>query len=543
MKPVIYQIFTRLYGADAAAPIEWGSRLCNGCGTFADIDTEALERMRQMGISHVWYTGVIRHACCTHYDDVPDSSAVVVKGRAGSPYAITDYYDVDPDLATNPAERMEEFHDLVRRTHEAGLKVITDFVPNHVARQYNSTHLPEGVRNLGEDDNKAHAFNPQNNFYYIPNEPLRWNSFEEWPAKATGNDVFSACPGQNDWYETVKLNYGVDYAGGGACHFDPIPDTWHKMLDIMLFWASKGIDGLRCDMAEMVPVEFWHWAIARVKEQYPGIIFIAEVYNPSQYRSYIQHGGFDYLYDKVGLYDTLRDVMCGRRWASEITHAWQAVDDIREHMLSFLENHDEQRIASPQFAGSALPGRPGMIVAACLGTAPTMIYCGQELGEQATDAEGFSGLDGRTTIFDYWTVQSLRRMRHAESTKEEKNMQDFYSRLLNIVSKERVMQEGALFDLTYANPPSDKYDPEHVFSFMRYTDKEVAIVTANFSDKARTINLIIPQHAFGVIGMREKNATAVELLSGKPRRAQISPNITVRIPLEAYGGSIIRFRI
>lgn len=75
-------------------------------------------------------------------------------------------------------------------------------------------------------------------------------AYKEYPAKATGNNRFDAYPNINDWYETVKLNYGIDYQNGNTPHFNPIPDTWTKMLDILLFWAGKNIDGFRCDMAE-----------------------------------------------------------------------------------------------------------------------------------------------------------------------------------------------------------------------------------------------------------------------------------------------------
>ncbi len=320
-KIIIYQVFTRLFGNAKVPAKQNGSITENGCGKMADFTTKALNEIKKLGATHIWYTGVIEHATQTNYGRFnirPDHPAIV-KGKAGSPYAIRDYYNVDPDLANSVPDRMKEFSNLVKRTHKAGLKMIIDFVPNHVARQYHSESKPEGVADLGENDNTEMAFSPSNNFYYIPQTQLEGafdlqqgasEPYREYPAKATGNNRFDAWPNVCDWYETVKLNYGVDYCNGGSCHFNPIPDTWIKMRDILLFWASKEIDGFRCDMAEMVPVEFWEWAIPQVKAQYHGILFIAEVYNPNQYYNYLNRGQFDYLYDKVGLYDTFRAITC-----------------------------------------------------------------------------------------------------------------------------------------------------------------------------------------------------------------------------------------
>ena len=463
-KMVIYQVFTRLFGSNAKKCVNNGLKTDNGCGKMADFTATALESIKNLGATHIWYTGVIEHATKTDYTKygIAKDHPAVVKGNAGSPYAIKDYYDIDPDLATKVPERMKEFENLVKRTQKAGLKMIIDFVPNHVARQYHSDAKPEGVIDLGETDNQDWAFSTQNNFYYIPNEKFSPNfslndeemgEYVEMPAKATGNDCFSQWAGQNDWYETVKLNYGIDYQGNGQLAYDPnTPNTWLKMRDILLFWAGKGIDGFRCDMAEMVPCAFWGWAIPQVKEQYPDIIFIAEVYNPNEYRNYIYNGHFEYLYDKVGLYDTLRHVMGGGS-ATSITGAWKNVDDINDHMLNFLENHDEQRIASQFFAGNAEKGKPALLVSALMRSNPMMIYFGQELGEKGMDEEGFSGKDGRTTIFDYWTVDLIRRWRNggkfdgALLSKEEKDLQSYYTKVLNICNKEKAISEGSFFDI------------------------------------------------------------------------------------------------
>ena len=376
-KIVIYQIFTRLFGNEEVRNEYNGTIEQNGCGKMDAITNQALHDIKKLGATHVWYTGVIAHASQTDYSayGMPANHPSVVKGKAGSPYAIRDYYDIDPDLAVDVEKRMEEFEKLVKRTHDNGLKVIIDFVPNHVARQYHSIAKPLGVHDLGADDDNTKAFSPDNNFYYVPgtqlggevdlNDPVR-GMYIEKPAKATGNNRFDAWPNKNDWYETVKLNYGVDYMNYTGNHFDPVPDTWKKMRDILLFWSSKGIDGFRCDMAEMVPCEFWGWVIPQIKQKHAKLTFIAEVYNPNEYRNYIHNGHFDYLYDKVGLYDTLRALTCGYASATAITGCWQSVNDIQSHMLNFLENHDEQRIASEFFAGDARKALPALIVSACM---------------------------------------------------------------------------------------------------------------------------------------------------------------------------------
>ena len=546
-KIIVYQIFTRLYGNRNISRKENGSIEENGCGKLNDMTPTVLKKIRNMGVSHVWYTGVIRHATQTDYSDhgIPVNHPAVVKGKAGSPYAITDYYDIDPDLATDVDLRMLEFEQLVERTHQAGMKVIIDFVPNHVARQYHSICKPEGVRDLGEDDNPQHGFDPQNNFYYCPGQSFSpyfdlyhgaEQPYHEEPAKATGNDCFHHAPGVNDWYETVKLNYGVDYYAGRIGHFQPIPDTWDKMTDILLFWAGKGIDGFRCDMAEMVPTAFWHWSIDKVKYRYPEMIFVGEVYDPSQYRSYLG-AGFDYLYDKVGMYDTLRGVMGGGLSTQAITSAWQQTDDIRDHMLYFLENHDEQRIASDFFAGDARKGGPALVVSALLQQNPLMVYAGQEYGERGMDQEGFSGRDGRTTIFDYWSIDTLVRAAQRKLTTEEKVLKAQYDKVLNIARSEKSIVEGASFDLMYVN---GQYQRQ--YAFLRKADSEVLLVVVNFDDLPVVMDVMIPAHAFDFLNIKEKKVVAMDLLTGERIRLQLQRDMPVAVSLKPLGAVVMKFK-
>ena len=454
---------------------------------------------------------------------------------------------------------MKEFENLVMRTHKADLKMIIDFVPNHVARQYHSDVKPEGVRDLGEDDDTTEAFNPDNNFYYMPGTAFSPNfslhddemgDYVENPAKVTGNDCFTPWVGQNDWYETVKLNYGVDYQGTRQLMFCPsTPNTWIKMRDILLFWAGKGIDGFRCDMAEMVPCDFWGWVIPQVKSKYPDIIFIAEVYNPHKYRNFIYRGHFDYLYDKVGLYDTIRSVVGGNS-ATNITGAWQSVDDIQEHMLNFLENHDEQRIASKFFAGNPDKGKPALLVSAMMNTNPMMIYFGQELGEQGMYSEGFSGQDGRTTIFDYWTIDLIRRWRNNNKfdgtllSKDEKDLQKYYTKVLNICNTEKAIREGLFFDIMYVNR-NEGMNEHRQFAFLRKKDKELILVVANFDDAPARIWIKIPTHAFDcmAIPVTEKERDCKDLLTGKKEKKALIPDGTIYVEVPAQDGKVLKFKL
>ena len=549
---IVYQVFTRLFSNRNTARIENGSLTENGCGKMNDFTPTVLKNIRAMGVSHIWFTGVIRHATQTDYSayGIPTQHPEVVKGRAGSPYAITDYYDIDPDLAEDVPNRMKEFEALVERVHQAGMKVIIDFVPNHVAREYKSICKPEGVKDLGEEDDTSMHFSTKNNFYYCWGQSLDLSSishstlhtphstYTELPARATGNDQFSNQPSANDWYETVKLNYGIDYcdAGGRSEHFSPIPNTWGKMTDILLFWAGKGIDGFRCDMAEMVPAAFWTWATDKVKYQYPEMLFIGEVYDPNQYRTYIG-AGFDYLYDKVGMYDCIRDVICGKRSTTDITSQWQATDDIRDHMLYFLENHDEQRIASDFFAGKAEKGIPGLIVSVLLQQNPFMLYAGQEYGERGMDEEGFSGKDGRTTIFDYWCVDTLTRAEQRKLTKEEKVLKAMYDKVLNIARSEKSVAEGASFDLMYVN---QQYQRQ--YAFLRKSDTEVLLVVANFEEQSADMDVMIPAHAFDYLQIKEKNTIATDLLSGKKKRIVLRRDETVSMQLPPLGAVVLKFK-
>ena len=550
-KITIYQVLPRLFGNRNRILKEFGTITENGCGKFNYFDESILKRINNMGFTHIWFTGVIRHATQTDYSSfgIPTQHPEIVKGMAGSPYAITDYYDVDPDLAQDVDQRMTEWEHLIERTHHVGMSVIMDFVPNHVAREYKSICRPVGVHDLGEDDNVNMKFSANNNFYYCGDaldlsEISADSTYVENPAKATGNDKFTSKPYVNDWYETIKLNYGIDYcdANGRSKHFNPVPNTWVKMTDILLFWASKGIDGFRCDMAEMVPPAFWNYAINIVKKKYPKIIFIGEVYDTNLYRTYIANG-FDYLYDKVGMYDCLKSIVRDERPASALTYEWQYTDDIHNHMLYFLENHDEQRIASDYYAGDGYKAVPAAIVSILMRKNPFMLYSGQEFGEKGMDKEGFSGIDGRTSIFDYWAPDTLSRG-YADRrlmTAEEKQLAITYRHLLKIANNEDAVREGDFFDLMYVNPNRPTFNTRREFAFLRSKDDTVILIVANFSSQELLTDVVIPSHAFDFCKMRESKYMLNDLLSGESIVSEFKRDGVISIKVPAYGGRVYKF--
>ena len=528
-KTIIYQLLPRLFGNVNEHRVFNGSVEENGCGKFNDINQAALQAIKELGCTHVWYTGVLEHASATAYQQasIAASNANIVKGKAGSPYAIRDYYDVCPDLAVDVTQRMAEFEALVQRTHKSGLKCLIDFVPNHVARDYASDASPSGVSDFGQNDDRSIPFSAQNNFYYLPGQDFVSPvvgvdvPYVESPARVSGNDAFTATPTITDWYETVKLNYGVDYQNGGS-FFDPIPDTWFKMKAVLLYWASKGVDGFRVDMAEMVPVAFWRWVIAGVKQQHPALVFVAETYDLSQYRAYID-AGFDWLYDKEGFYNCLRSVMQGQRWASDLCSVWQMNGDIQDRLLLFLENHDEQRLASSFFMGDGALATPGVLVSALFNSrSALMLYFGQEVGEPGMDAEGFSGQDGRTTIFDYWGIERWQqfvnhhRYNGALLPEKGRHLLDWYRLLMKVIREYPALQAGNFYDLTWYQNRQDEYNHATVYSFLRYDETDRFLVVANFGGHNEVIRLRMPADVLAAMGLKTTGELAgSDLFTGK----------------------------
>ena len=541
----------RLWGNDITRPKKNGNLSTNGCGRFSDIDDDTLEYLAWLGCSHVWYTGVIRHSTQESTDGCIPSHPQFVKGRAGSPYAICDYYDVNPYLADNTKDRINEFKSLIKRSHDHGLKVIIDFVPNHVSRDYGMAAPTPGHPVLGREDDCNIHWRKENDFFYYPCESLTLPTpvpegmapFMEYPAKATGNNCYSPKPGINDWFETVKLNYCDEHTG-----------TWDKMLDIVSYWASMGVDGFRCDMVELVPPAFMQWLILNIKKKYPNVIFIAEVYSKDLYRNYVHEVGFDYLYDKSGLYDTLRAVVEKNvhdngtpveLWqsATGITRCWQSLGDLQPHMLNFLENHDEQRFGSDFFGNDGANTFAPLYTSLFMNTAPFMVYFGEEVGERGMEEEGYSGRDGRTTIFDWWSVGSVRRLRKliasgnyrsAKSVsalvksglrKEEAEVFLKFAEAVRLASSDAAIGQGTTYDLCWCNMGSEGFDVNRHYVFLRDHEDHTLLIASNFSDKVACMKIVIPDHAFEWMGI----PVTPELYLGKA--------IEVNVP--AMGGTVI----
>ncbi|RMA78793.1 alpha-amylase family protein [Umboniibacter marinipuniceus] len=582
-KVVVYQVFTRLFGNTETANVPWGTIEQNGVGKFSDFTPEALEGIRELGTTHIWYTGVPHHAVIRDYRDIGVSldDPDVVKGRAGSPYAVKDYYNVNPDLADDPSRRLEEFDALISRTHDAGMKVVIDIVPNHVARRYESISAPEGIEGFGVNDDTSVVYARDNNFYYILDEafivpdaingeqpldgeahPLADGFFSETPAKWTGNGSRLAQPHANDWYETVKINYGVRPDGSydfpslpseltGANYREhlafweqvDVPDSWLKFRDITQYWLARGVDGFRYDMAEMVPVEFWSYLNSHIKATNQDAFLLAEVYNPAQYRSYLQLGLMDTLYDKVGFYDTLKPLMQGQGSVSELFAIHEAVADISPSMLHFLENHDEQRIASDEFAGTPLAGKPGMLVSTTISSSPTLLYFGQDVGEDGMLDAGF-GRKTRTTIFDYWGVPAHQRWMNGgafdggQLTEQEAALRAFYTTLMNFtVNSSAVM--GEMIPLHQANLQANSGYGDQDMAFVRKLNSDWFITVASFRREASAYTLKIPENVRLMLEI-DAQTKLIDKLSNEPIDVSITTQgAEISLELEAFGGLII----
>lgn len=562
-RPVIYQVLPRLFGNTDETRKPHGTLAENGCGKFSDFNDRSLGALKEMGITHLWLTGVIEQASGTEYPGRAADPADILKGVAGSPYAIRDYFDICPDYADDPERRVEEFQALIERCRKHGMEVFIDFVPNHVARSYASDVRPE--LSFGEGDDPSQFFSMENNFFYVQpgmaegGPPLklptegkpgctgRFKPETEF-VRVTGNNSITFAPSEGDWYETVKLNYGHDFTKGrDTSHLpgpdaatDEVPDTWRKMDEIFAYWQGMGVAGFRVDMAHMVPMEFWRWMISRARERDGDVYIFGEAYDNDPAKltdgnvlDALLESGFDAVYDDpvydicLGLYD---DFAGGLKWANDLDELTFTGERFHRS-LRYAENHDEIRLASPkEWGGLGMAvGRPVSAVMFGMGRGPVMIYSGQEVGEPALGAEGFGGDDARTSIFDYWAMPEFQKWVNGGAcdggrlSDEQRALREWYGRLVSVVTGP-AFAKGDFYGLNHANKenpaygrmPGETVSGHWLYGFLRRDEESgtAFLVVANFhgTEALRDVRVQIPKHALEWLGKKSGSVSFGERL-------------------------------
>ena len=588
----IYQLFVRLFGNASETRKPNGTLAENGAGKFNDINRTALASLKEMGFTHLWLAGVLRQATSTGYPAIglPADDPDLLKGLAGSPYAIKDYFDVCPNYAQDPANRLPEFKALLDRTHDSGLKVLIDLVANHVARSYYSTVRPD--LNFGAGDDKTKFCDPGNNFYYLTPDssgpPLRLPTVKDGVpvsptckvagmrcdglfegemefGRVTGNNVASWTPAIHDWYETVKLNYGWDFTTqrrawpASETPDLPVPDTWNKMDRIIEYWQSMGVDGFRCDMAHMVPVEFWAWVIARARARKREVCFIGEVYDndPAKIPGTgennvlldLLNAGFDAVYDDPA-YKILKAIYDGPAWANDLDAV--ATNDVIFHgSLRYAENHDEVRLAAKGNWGDIgmEAGRAVSAILYGLSRGPVMLYNGQEVGEPGDAGAGFGGNNGRTTIFDYWSMPELakwvngHRYDGAGLSDRQKSLRAFYQSLLTLAG-EPAFRDGDFFPLNPANNANFQFDRtgdeqaggHWMYAFVRHDTEggQRFLVVANLHKEItfQNVRVLIPAGALGLATTPDQfKATGLRFTE------RLSNKLTLHLQIAAFSSN------
>ncbi len=582
-RPVIYQLLPRHFGNTNETRKPGGTLAENGCGKFNDITDTALQSIKEMGFTHLWLTGVLEQASGTAYTGRPADAPDILKGLAGSPYAIKDYFDVCPDYAVDPGKRVDEFKALLARCRAQGLKTIIDFVPNHVARSYESDVKPE--HSFGKGDDTTAFFSRDNHFYYLrrsdPGDgpPLKLPTAgkpgcsglfapETEFGRVTGNNGISWAPSINDWYETVKLNYGHDFTTGRDTSHLPGPDaavsdvpkTWRTMDAILAYWQEMGVDGFRADMAHMIPMEFWRWSIKRARERKADVFFSAEAYDNDPAKLTDGHvldellkAGFDAVYDDP-VYDVLEGLYDSGKWANDLD-ALTFTGERFHCSLRYAENHDEVRLASPkEWGGLGMNvGRPVSAVLFGMGRGPLMLYSGQEVGEPAAGAEGFGGDDARTTIFDYWSMPEFTKWVNGGKfdggrlSEEQNKLRAWYGKLLRLM-KEPAFARGDFYGLNHANnanPHFGRIDGETasghwLYSYLRRdpASGQAFLLIANFhgTRALEGVKVRLPDDALSWLGKKDAESlkfserladewSAGAALSGLPGEGLAVPSI------------------
>jgi glycosidase len=583
MKPVIYQLVVRYFGNTRGANVVDGDIHENGCGQFADINDRAIAELGRLGVTHVWLTGVLRQATLTDHSSIglPPDPPDIVKGRAGSFYAVRDCVDVCPDYAVHPERRMAEFEALLGRIHAAGLRVLIDLVPNHVSRNHASD---AECFDFGRGDDQSQFFTPTNNFYYLVDPPGRaltlpkpahWNPpgvvfggpFEREDGrpghtpKATGGDdytqVVQTQPSENIWYETIKLNYGYDFRTQQG-HYDPLPRTWRMVDALIAFWQRKGVDGFRCDFAHYVPSEAWAYLIGRARQPNAAAFFMAESYpypgsaDPVHHQSQLIDAGFDAVYHSRA-YDALKRIYQGHG-VDAYEREMSALDDrSRPHYLEYLENHDERRIPSPIVA-HASPGDSGFgsshaahqlaPLQLLYSQGPVLVLNGQEVGEPGAGATGFKGDNGRTTLFDYWRMPSFARWvnDHAydggQLDSGSAALRRYYRDLLGLCQHPSITGSGYWSLGSRHGADHGPGVSKWLYAFARYApgSGRLVLVVANFRpDSAEAGQLRVPRELTRAAGVADGTSLHVRLILNEAG-AQNDAGPTLSVEALALGG-------
>ncbi len=495
----IYQVAPRTYAAQGN-----GAALA---GKLSDMTTDRLREIRDLGIDYLWLTGVLEHAARAQTD--PD----VVKGEAGSYYAIYDNWDVSSEIGT-----MADFEAVIERAHSVGLRVLIDFVANHTARLHRTDVVCKQHLDFGRGDRTEVAFDRDNNYYYMPNTsftpPTQTGSagsdgaFDtdiftpgiqlESPARVTGNDIVSPNPPISDWFETVKLNYGWDLINKRA-NYSPRPRTWNQMIDVARYWVEKGVDGFRVDFAHAVPIEFWRTFAAELKAVQPQVFLLAEAYE-TDYRMKLPgftfydmlDAGFDSVYNSAMYWAMHNQVQRPGDMRSAVPNRSPAlaanIVNRGFQFTQYLENHDEERVASRTFAPwigeRAQRAELGLAYTAYLGLMPgnLLMHGGQELQEDASVFGSYAGDNGKTSIFDY-VYQSQTRL--WQSGNRPQWMIDFRQRYRDLLALKRLPAFSAIHKESVPSlvdldgPNNYKEQSNWISSYIRFQGNDAYLVVTN----------------------------------------------------------------
>jgi len=183
-------------------------------------------------------------------------------------------------------------------------------------------------------------------------------------------------------------------------------------------------------------------------------------------------------------------------------------------------------------------GVPAMIVSLLMQQNPFMLYAGEEYGEHGMDKEGFSGNDGRTTIFDYWSIDTLCRASEKKLTTKEKSLFDIHKRVMQIARKEKAVKAGVFFDLMYVNPQMERQ-----YAFLRKAGKDLLLVAVNFDDYAVAVDVKIPAHAFDYLEIEEGTYPVTDLLTKEKEDTVLKRDACIRLTMDARGAYVLKFKV